>query len=239
MTTLAKIVVTLFISILFSSCNFTFNGVKGQGEVIRKEKTLNENFNAVKASRGLDVILVNKDNRKIVIEANENLHDHIEVYVKDDVLHVTSDENIYMADEKNVYVSYQQLNKISATSGAHVTSEEAVMQKNLTISATSGSDVELRINAESLNTSVTSGAMMDLSGKVNNHKASATSGADIRADDLLSLVSEAKATSGAHIKIHAKNEFTGKATSGADVVYYGNPEKVSENDNSGGSVRRN
>ncbi|MBQ4822418.1 head GIN domain-containing protein [Aquimarina sp. MMG016] len=238
MNTLAKILVTLCLAAFCCSCNIAFNGVKGEGEVIRKEKTINENFDAIKASRGLDVILVNSDDRKVIIEANENLHEHIEVYVKGDVLYITSDENIYMADEKSIYVSYGEISRISSTSGANLTSEESVMLKDLTISATSGSNIKLRVKAETLNTSATSGAIMNLSGKVNNHKASATSGANIRADDLLSLITEAKATSGSNIRIHAKDQFTGKATSGANVIYYGNPEKVSEDDNSGGNVRR-
>jgi len=238
MTTLIKILVAVSISILCCSCNMAFNGIRGEGEVTRKEKIINENFHTIKSSRGLDVILTKNDTGKIIVEANENLHAHIKVYVKEETLHITSDMNIYQADEKKVYVSYNKINKITATSGAEITSKEPVVQKDLAVSATSGADIKLRIKAENLTSSVTSGAIMDLSGKVNNHKAKATSGANIRADELLSLISEAKATSGAHIRIHAKNKFTGKATSGADVVYYGDPEKVSETDNSGGNVRR-
>ncbi len=238
MTTLAKILVTFCLSMACCSCNVVFDGVKGQGEVVSKERTINENFDAVKASRGLDVILVRNNDRKVIVEANKNLHEHIEIYVKDNTLHVTSDQNIYLADEKNVYVSYNKLNQLKVNSGASISSEEAVVQKDLALSATSGADIRLKIKAENVTSSVTSGAMIDLQGKVNNHKASATSGADIRAEELLSLVSEAKATSGASIRIHAKEEFTGKATSGADIRYYGKPEKVSEVDNSGGDVRR-
>ncbi len=238
MTTLIKILVALCISILCCSCNMAFDGVRGEGDVIRKEKKINENFHTIKSSRGLDVVLTKKNDGKIIIEANENLHAHIQVYVEDETLFITSDKNIYQADEKKVYVSYDKINKITATSGAGVTSQEPIVQKDLVVNATSGADIQLRIKAENLTTSVTSGAIMNISGKVNNHKANATSGANISADGLLSLTSEAKATSGAHIQIHAKNQFTGKATSGANVVYYGNPEKVSEVDNSGGNVRR-
>ncbi|WP_108870122.1 head GIN domain-containing protein [Aquimarina aquimarini] len=239
MTTLAKIITTLFLSIACCSCNVSFNGVKGKGDVMKKERTINQKFDAVKASRGLDVILVNSSDKKVIVEANKNLHDIIEVYVKDNTLYVTSDKNIFSADEKNVYVSYAKINKIYANSGASISSDKAVVQKDLDLSATSGADINLRVKAETITTSVTSGAFMDLSGKVNNHNSSATSGANIRAEELLSLVSEAKATSGASIRIYAKNDFTGKATSGGNVVYYGNPEKVSEVDNSGGNVRRN
>ncbi|KAA1244257.1 head GIN domain-containing protein [Aquimarina sp. RZ0] len=238
MTTLAKIIITLCLSALCCSCNLVFDGIKGEGEVIRKEKTISKNFTTIKSSRGLDVVLTKSEDRKVIIEANENLHQYIEVYVEKEVLYITSDKNIYRADEKTVYVSYDKLSKISATSGSEITSQEPLVQKDLSINATSGADVKLRIKAESLTTSVTSGALMNLSGKVKNHNANATSGADIRANDLLSQVSKASATSGANIKIHAKEEFTGKATSGANVVYYGDPEKVSENDNSGGNVRK-
>ncbi len=238
MTTLAKILVTLCLSIACCSCNIAFDGIKGDGEVVRKERTINSEFDAIRASRGLDVILVNDQDNKVIVEANKNLHEHIEVYVKDNTLHVTSDKNIYWADEKNVFVSYDKIKQLKVNSGASISAQEPVVQKDLTLSATSGADIRLNIKAETVTTSVTSGAMMDLSGKVNNHKASATSGANIRAKELLSLVSEAKATSGASIRIHAKNEFNGKATSGADVVYYGKPERVSEVDNSGGNVRR-
>ncbi len=237
MTTLAKILATALLSILCFSCNMTFNGIKGQGEVLKKEKVIHENFDAVKASRGIDVILMNNDDKKVVIEANQNLHEHIKVYVEGTTLYVTADENIYFADKKNVFVSYTLLRKINVTSGASVFSKEPVIQKSLDLSATSGADLKLKIKAETVSTAVTSGAMVDLEGRVNNHKAKATSGSNLRADELLSLVSEAKATSGASIRVYAKNEFTGKATSGANIVYYGNPKKVSEVDNSGGDVR--
>jgi len=236
MSTLAKIVVTTCLSALCFSCNIT--GISGKGEVIRKEKTIQEDFQTIKASRGLHVILMDSDDKNIIVEANENLHDHIKVYVKEGVLFVTTDKNIYRADEKNVFVSYQKLSKISATSGANITSEEALVQKELSLSATSGSDIQLRIKAEILNTSLTSGASINISGKVNIHNASATSGANLRAEDLLSLVTEARATSGSSIKIHAKKEFSGKATSGASVNYFGNPEKVTKKDNSGGNVSK-
>ncbi len=238
MSTLVKILVTFCLSIACCSCNIVFDGIKGQGEVVRKERVINENFDAIKASRGLDVILIQDQSRKVIVEANKNLHEHIEVYVKENTLYVTSDENIYFADEKNVFVSYDKLNQLRVNSGASITSEEAVKQKDIELRATSGADIKLNIKAESVTSSATSGAMIDLTGKVNFHKANATSGANLRAEDLLSLVSEAKATSGASIRIHAKNQFTGKATSGANVVYYGKPNKVSEVDNSGGHVRR-
>jgi len=117
MTALAKILVTFCLSLACCSCNFSFDskgkfswgGIKGKGEVVRIERNINENFNAVKASKGLDVILVKDQNKKVIVEANKNLHEHIEVYVKDNTLYVTSDKNIFRADEKNVVLPPKKL----------------------------------------------------------------------------------------------------------------------------------
>ena len=239
MTTLVKIIVTLCLSCLLFSCNLAFDGIKGEGEVVRKEKTINEDFTAVKASRGLDVILVKSNDRTIIVEANENLHNHIEVYAENGTLYVTSDKNIYRADEKNIFVSYQDLTKITSSSGASIISQEPVVQKELTVNASSGSDIELSVRAENVSSSVSSGAHIKLTGKTNRHEASASSGADIRSQDLESTIAQASASSGASIKIYANSRFTGKATSGADINYYGDPQKVDEVENSGGNVRRN
>ncbi|WP_025740128.1 head GIN domain-containing protein [Aquimarina pacifica] len=238
MTTLAKILISLCLSLACCSCNMVFNGVSGEGEVITKERSIDENFDTVKVSKGIDVILNKSTDKKVIVEANKNLHDHIEIYVKANTLYITSDENIFKADEKKVVISYDKLNKVTVSSGASISSEETVVQKDLALSASSGADMRLEVRAETLASSVSSGAMIDLSGKVNNHTAKASSGADIRAKNLMSLSSQANASSGSSIRIHAKNEFSGKATSGADVIYYGEPEIVSETDNSGGNVRR-
>ncbi|QKX06043.1 DUF2807 domain-containing protein [Aquimarina sp. TRL1] len=236
MTTLAKILAAALLSLFMTSCNIVMDGVKGEGEIVRKEKTINETFTAVKAKRGLDVVLIDSDDRKVVIEANENLHQYIKVYVEGNTLYVTSENNIYQADQKSVYVSYQALNKITATSGAGITADNTIVEKDLTIKASSGAGIDLKVNSDHLNSSVSSGAAMTLSGKVNSHDASASSGAHINAKELISKKASASASSGSGIKIYVKEAFNGSASSGANVAYYGNPKKVSKNDSSGGDV---
>ena len=238
MTNLIKILAGTFLTFLLFSCGFPIDGVRGEGKVVRKEKTIDQPFTAIEVSRGMEVVLSKSNDKKVIVEANENLHDIIQVYVEGETLHVTADKNIYQADEKTVFVSYQKLTRLSGSSGSNVTSAEPIVQKEIKVSASSGANVNLQIRAENLNSHTSSGAAMKLTGQVNVHSADASSGSNLRADELLSLVTEAEGSSGASVKVHAKNEFTGKATSGASVSYYGNPEKVSENDSSGGSVRK-
>ena len=68
--------------------------------------------------------------------------------------------------------------------------------------------------------------------------AEATSGSDIKAADLIAESSHVKATSGADITVNTSKELIAKASSGGDVEYYGNPEKVEKSDNPSGSVKQ-
>ena len=64
MTTLTKFIVGLIVSYLLMSCQFNSNygfGVNGNGNVQTQERHVNENFDEIKVSRGLDVYLTQSD----------------------------------------------------------------------------------------------------------------------------------------------------------------------------------
>lgn len=239
MTTLIKVLIAFTLSLFCCSCNITIDGIKGQGDVIKKEKLISKPYSALKSSNGLDVILVKDSSPKIVIEANENLFDYIQVYVENNILYIKSDKNIGRADKKTVLVPYSNLQKITATSGSEIVSKEKVVEKELDIKASSGANINLTIDAENLSTSVSSGGHIRISGKADKHSAKASSGANLKANELLSQDTYAKASSGANIRIYAKNQFEGKASSGAHVIVYGNPTDISKNNSSGGRIRIN
>ena len=88
------------------------------------------------------------------------------------------------------------------------------------------------------NISATSGADITLTGRSRHSTLTATSGANIDASALVSEEVSASATSGAHVKTYAHTRLTAKATSGAIVVYYGNPTQTDISATSGGNIRK-
>jgi hypothetical protein len=241
MTTISKFITAIIASLLLVSCNFDFGtgfGVRGNGNVETAERILNEDFSEIKVSRGMDVYLTQSDNVTLSVEADENLHDIIVTEVKDGVLRITTEENISYSKSKKVMLSFKDISKITATSGSDVYSTNTFVVDNLELSTTSGSDMELDLNAQTVDCSSTSGSDLRLSGTTNKLIASATSGSDIKAGNLKAKISEARATSGSDITINTSEELYAKATSGADITYYGNPEKVTKKDGVSGSVRK-
>lgn len=242
MTTIAKIIVGLTVSLTLVSCQFNGGGfsfgVRGNGNVETVDRVLNEDFTEIKVSRGMDVYLTQSDEVSLSVEADENLHDIIVTEVEDGVLRITTEENISYSKSKKVMLSFKDISKITATSGSDVYATNTIIVDNLELSTTSGSDMELDVNAQVVDCSSTSGSDLRVSGTTNKLFASATSGSDIKAGNLKAKVSEVRATSGSDVTVNTSEELYAKATSGADIKYYGNPEKVTKKDGVSGSVRR-
>ena len=241
MTTLTKFIVGLIVSIMLMSCQFNSNfgiGVRGNGNVETIERHINEDFNEIKVSRGLDVYLTQSDNISVEVEADQNLHDIIMTEVENNVLRIYADENINYSASKKVMVSFKTINKITATSGSDVYSTNTITVESLELKTTSGSDMELDVDTHVIECRSTSGSDLRLSGRTDKLYAEATSGSDIKAGNLKTKTCEARATSGADITVNTSEELYAKASSGGDIKYYGNPEKISKKDGVSGSIRK-
>jgi putative autotransporter adhesin-like protein len=241
MTTLTKFIVGLVVSFMLMSCQFNTNfgiGVRGNGNVETLERHINEDFNEIKVSRGLDVYLTQGDNISVRVQADENLHDIIMTEVENNVLRIYADENINYAASKKVMVSFKDINKISSSSGSDVYSTNTITAESLELSTSSGSDMELEVDTHVIECNSSSGSDLRLSGKTDKLYAEASSGSDIKAGNLKTTFCEAKASSGADITVNTSQELYAKASSGGDIKYYGNPEKISKKDGVSGSIRK-
>jgi hypothetical protein len=241
MTTVTKFIVGIIFTIMLMSCQINGNfgiGVKGNGHVEKVDRHISDDFDAIKVSRGLDVYLTQSDNVNIEVEADENLHDIIMTEIENNTLHIYADENIHYAKSKKVMVSFNDINKITATSGSDVYSSNIIKTEYLELKTTSGSDMEIEIDVDVVECRATSGSDLRISGTTNKLYAEATSGSDIKAGNLRAKTCEARATSGADITVNSSNELYAKASSGGDIKYLGNPEKITKKDGVSGSVRK-
>ncbi|WP_258848484.1 head GIN domain-containing protein [Polaribacter sp. WD7] len=236
---ITKTLTFLFITALFTSCGVDmFNSVNGNRNVVTKNRKTNNDFTGIKVSTGIDVYLTQGNKNKITVEADENLHDIIITEVKDDVLRIYSEQSIWRAKARKVHVIIKDLKMLRATSGSDVYTENTITTDEISIAATSGADIKISVNANSVETSTTSGSDIKIAGKAINHASTATSGSSIDAYYLESENAIAKATSGANINIYASQRLEAKATSGGDIDFKGNPKQVTKKSSSGGSVSK-
>ena len=64
----------------------------------------------------------------------------------------------------------------------------------------------------------------------------ASSGANVDSSDLLTTYADVDASSGASIRVFARDSFSGDASSGSSIRVYGNPEVAESETSSGASI---
>ena len=234
MKNIIKISALLILFVSTTSC--FFDGVKGNGNVFVKNRSISSDFVRVKVSSGIDVYLTENGESALVVEADENLHEIIETEVKNGTLYIGTKKNIWSARAKKVHVSIEKLIEIEVTSGAEVTSENTLNADDLKIVATSGAHFNLHLNVNNLNCEGSSGSNVNIDGKANRFNVSSSSGSSINAFGLEISNCIAKASSGSNIKVRVNNSFEGHASTGSNIRYKGDPEVINSSDSSGGSI---
>src|SRR5690554_1041156 len=141
MNTLTKILASIILAILMMSCNFDGNfglGVNGNGQVITTERPIHGSFSKIKVSRGLNVYLTQGEVERLTVEADENLHEIITTNIKNNVLYISTTENIGRSSSKKVLLHFKDLESIKATSGSDVFATNTIKAIHLELETNSG-----------------------------------------------------------------------------------------------------
>lgn len=239
-TTFKKIIVAVVALCMLSSCRYDidFNTTKGNGITTTQERAIEGDFNKIKAGSGLDVFLTKGDENKVVVEADENLQELIQVYNNGNELVLTVKGNIRSSNGKNVYVTYKNLEAVKASSGADITSQNLLKSEKLTISSSSGADIDIDVFTKNLFLDSSSGADIKIRGTAVTLDAEASSGSDISAKELEVVNCKADVSSGADITVNVKETLDVEASSGGRVNYYGEPKVTAQKDKYTSSIRK-
>jgi len=226
------------ISLFFAALLIGFAALAGNTD---KTETRNvSNFKGVDVSAGIDLYITMGETESVKIVADDDIIDRIITEVKDGVLRIYVKQNGWFNwsgnETRKAYVTIKELNRIEASSGSEVKSENTLKGEDLKIRVSSGAGVNVDVYYKNLDVDTSSGSDAKVTGKVKNLKVNSSSGSDINAGELESLICNASASSGSDITVKVTEELYANASSGADVKYYGNPSVKDIDESSGGDV---
>lgn len=202
-----------------------------------------KNFKAIEVSTGIDLYITMDNKESLRIEAPEKIINDVVSEVKNGTLHIylknKSGFNLFnwrTYSSVKAYLTVVELNRIKASAGADVKSENTLRGTVMNLDANSGSNVDIDLVYKELTLDSSSGAQLDVTGKTKYLKGSTSSGGNIDAAGLESEYCKASASSGGNISVHAENEITARASSGGNIRYSGNPKNKDINKSSGGTI---
>jgi hypothetical protein len=195
-------------------------------------------FRGVKASEGIDVYLKKGDKEGLKIEATGTSASNVITEISGSFLKIHMKDGNYRNRTVKVYVTYVEIDKLSASSAANIYAEGTVKTDDMEISASSAGSVEITVDVNAIEVSASSAGEVELKGTSKSLVADASSAGEIDAYDIEAERVNAEASSGATVKVNVTKELDAHASSGGNVRYRGNPSKSMTDSSSGGSVKK-
>ena len=225
------------ISSLFLTAIFFFAVFAASAVVDKRNRNVSD-FSAIKVSSGIDLYITMGNTEKCVVEASDDIIDKIITEVENGVLKIYFDGkfNWKWRTERKVYVTVKELAILHCSAGSDVESENTIESDELSVKASSGSDVKLSIKTDKFTLDTSSGSDARISGTTKVFNAESSSGSDIRASELKSQICKVSVSSGSDASVYVSEELYARASSGGDVRYYGNPVHKDIKESSGGDV---
>lgn len=236
---ITKIVIATIVAVLVSSCTSSIGlgkSIKGSGNVTKEVRNLS-GFTKVTVSRGLDCEVLQSDKFAVIIEADDNLHEGITTIVESGVLKIDSEYNTYKnVTSKKVIVQMPVIESLESTSGSSLKSLNTLKGTSLSIKTSSGSDMYVDVESDTIKCESSSGSELNLKGKALKAYAHSSSGSNIIAGSLMVNEIDAQSSSGSSIKVAPIVLLEAKASSGSSISYTKTPQQLRKEVSSGGSV---
>jgi hypothetical protein len=214
-----------------------WESVRGNHNVVKKERRI-QSFTGVKVSSGIDVYLSQGNDEKLVVEADENLHEYITTEVRNGVLNVYSEVNIRDAERKRIYVTMKEVNSVRTTSAGDVIGQTPIKTERLDLSASSAGNIDLEVNADEINLDISSSGDISLKGATRILDANLSSAGDLNANELEAKEAEISVSSAGDAEVNVLDKITARASSAGDITYSGNPKYVDAHSSSAGGIHR-
>ncbi|MEJ1241571.1 head GIN domain-containing protein [Chryseolinea sp. T2] len=196
-------------------------------------------FTGVKVAEGVDVYLIKGDKESAKVEVYGTSIQNVITEVSGSYLKVhMRDGNYHGRVEVKVFVTYTELDRLSASSAGNIYSQGVIKTSSLEIGSSSAGTIEVEVDAGEMEISASSAGEIEIKGKARSLKADASSAGEIDAYDLEVENVTVEASSAGSVKVNVKEALNANASSGGSIRYRGNPSKSITNSSSGGSVKK-
>jgi hypothetical protein len=176
-------IISLLILASSTSCVSSLSQIpiKGSGDVVDRSYDLKD-FNGVDVSSGFDVILVQGNEEKVIISAQQNIFEYIHAQVEAGVLKIYIDRNVTQTKGLKAKIYLKSINSLDVSGGGDVLAENTLNVPNLKIDLSGGGDIKTDLKTGDLDCGISGGGDATISGDIAKYNLSLSGGGDINSD---------------------------------------------------------
>ena len=227
---LAALIVLVLASL---ACSFDFNSIKsvqGEGELVEESRQV-EGFNKIEINGLGEIIVELGTEESLTVEAEENLMQYLETYVRGNALVIEIEDGITIVPTKSLtfYVTAVSLEGL-AISGAGNIQLPDLEADRFSIDLSGAGNIEIdSLTADSFDVSMSGvGNLSVFDGQVSSQDLRISGAGKYSARNLESDEAEITISGVGSATLRAENYLKVTISGGGDVSYYGNPDVDSE-----------
>lgn len=238
-TWITKIIIIAITALLFSSCHFDYNSVKGSGTITTENRTVTEKFTGIDVSSAIEVTLEQADKVEVIVEADDNLLNTIKTEVKNGKLVISNESYVTIRNgTRRVTVKMPIIEDLEASSASSITNKNTLKGNQIFIKSSSAGSIKLDLEMDVITCKSSSGSSIELKGLAMQLDTQASSGSTTKCFKLLANSIVADASSGSSIDVHPIVSLKAEASSGASIEYNSVPKNLQKKSSSGGSIEQ-
>lgn len=231
--------VLLLSALLACSCNLINKRVKGNGNVITQERQTGD-FQNVKVSNAVNVVLTQESTIKVKVKADENLQRLIRVEVSGGTLHIHQEDNTSISPTEDivVYVSMPNVKNIdvSGASNLEVTGR-LVCENRVSVEASGASKVIMNLRAPEVRLGASGASELIISGETKKAAVESTGASSVKAFDLLAEEVKVNASGASSASVFGSVRLDLDASGASDIRYKGS-DAATSNSSGASSIKK-
>jgi hypothetical protein len=226
-----------FLLTIQSGCSYAFNGIKGDGNIVKQERQISS-FNSLEVGGAFRVYLSQGDKESLTVEADENLLEYITTVVKGNTLKISTSREISSPKALNIYLTITDLKEMEISGACKLTCENKLKLNDLEIDCSGASDVELKLAANNLDLDFSGASKVDLFGSANEVSLDLSGASDLDALEMEADKYSANISGASHAKIFVKSELSADVSGAASLKYKGEPKLLQTDVSGAGSLKK-
>ncbi|MFC2118228.1 head GIN domain-containing protein [Bacteroidota bacterium] len=220
---------------LLSSCGIMCE--EGSGHMIKNKRKLVE-FSSISLRGAAKVYITQGNTQSLEIEADDNIIDLIETYVKGNKLIISNKNFCFRNATIKIYITLKYIDAIALAGSGDIIGKNTILTDHLDISVSGSGNVKLNLKADKIESHITGSGTIYLVGKTKSNKSKISGSGDLRAFELETSDTEITIGGSGSARINVTEKLDAYIYGSGDIRYSGKPEDVNQTVRGSGSVRK-
>lgn len=194
--------------------------IKGNGNVATENREVSP-YDEISVNGNIDVVLVEGKEGKVILKAEENLLEYIEINVTKDALKIKSEDRTELrpSNGKNILVTIpvQDISKLSLNGSGGVKGNVTLKDDKIKLQVNGSGDMDVDVIAEDVKAMINGSGDITITGKTNVFEAAINGSGDIEGHELIANNCKGKVVGSGDIRFYAKQKLDAKIIGSGDI----------------------